>query len=115
MPHEIDNEYGSTIRQRKFHSSWVLEMCLLSVLLRSDAYGYKIAKLEGLQLSESTIYPILRRLTTNGYLETYTQQHNAKLRKVYRVTTEGIERLAELKNWWHGFADTINHLLNGNE
>jgi PadR family transcriptional regulator PadR len=115
MPNDVVNADGVHNRKNNFLSSYVLEMCVLSLMLRNDAYGYEIAKLNKLQVSESTIYPVLRRLNANGYLETYTQQHNARLRKVYSFTPSGAERLNELKCGWHEFVDNVNHLLEENK
>jgi len=94
-----------------FLSSWTIEMCMLSLLFRNDTYGDKIAKIDKLQISESTVYPILRRLSENEYLESYTYQHNGKLRKFYKITPKGVKRLIELKGAWCIFTDSVNLLL----
>jgi PadR family transcriptional regulator PadR len=115
MLQEEHTEDGLPECKKIFLSSWTIEMCMLSLLFRNDTYGYKIAKFDKLQISESTVYPILRRLTKNGYLETYTYQHNGKLRKFYKITPKGIERLNELKNEWCVFTYNVNHLLKEND
>ena len=96
---------------KHFLTSTAIEMCVLGLLNCNDAYGYKIAKTVDLQISESTIYPTLRRLEYGGYLESYSQQHNAKLRKVYKITPNGKTRLAELKDCWKQVVVCVDSLL----
>ena len=76
----------------------LLEFCVLSVLNRSDSYGYQIIKdvSSCIEISESTLYPILKRLEANDYLETYSVEHNSRLRKYYKITQKG-------KNHINGF------------
>lgn len=68
-----------------------LDACVLAALAREDSYGYQIIKdvLSTLELSESTLYPILKRLKTQGMLEEYTREHNGRLRKFYTITDKG--------------------------
>ena len=80
----------------------ILDVCVLSALLRADSYGYQIIKDVSpyMSISESTLYPILRRLESAGCLTTYTQQYNSRLRKYYSITPAGIERIrAFLEEW----------------
>lgn len=74
-----------------------LEMCVLASLARQDSYGYQIVKdvPAALGLTESTLYPLLKRLGSSGALTTYSVEHNGRLRKYYRITEEGRRRLAE--------------------
>ena len=69
----------------------LLDICVLSRLRRGDSYGYQIIKdlSEYIELSESTLYPILRRLESSGSLAVYTVEHNGRLRKFYRLTAAG--------------------------
>lgn len=62
-----------------------------------DSYGYQIIKdlKDVIEISESTLYPILRRLEKNGYLTVYTQEHNCRLRKMYSITREGKQRIED--------------------
>ncbi|MBQ8147216.1 MAG: PadR family transcriptional regulator [Lachnospiraceae bacterium] len=82
----------------------MLDICVLSALLREDSYGYKIIK--DLQpfvaISESTLYPILRRLEGAGALNVYSAEHNGRLRKYYAITPVGRERIQEFLNEWKG-------------
>lgn len=72
-----------------------LDMCILATLTSEDSYGYKIIKdaPESLELSESTLYPILRRLSKGGLLREYKAEHNGRLRKYYSITDEGRAQL----------------------
>lgn len=74
-----------------------LEFCVLAALYRSDSYGYQIIKdISGcIDISESTLYPILKRLEGNDYLETYSVEHNSRLRKYYRITGKGKQHVLE--------------------
>lgn len=69
----------------------LLEFCVLAVLRKSDSYGYQIIKdiSTCIEISESTLYPILKRLEAGAYLETYSVEHNSRLRKYYKITPLG--------------------------
>lgn len=79
-----------------------LEFCVLAALVKEDSYGYQIIKdVSGcIEISESTLYPILKRLEGNGCLETYSVEHNSRLRKYYRITEKGKEHIREFLNDW---------------
>ena len=109
MQRDVNSKKG--YKQGVLCFSWVLEMCVLSILSCNDAYGYEISQLATLDVSESTIYPILRRLQSNGYLKAYQQLHTSRLRKMYGITPKGTERLANLKDTWNKSIDTIDRLL----
>ena len=74
-----------------------LEVCVLASLLKEDSYGYKIIQsLENvIEISESTLYPILRRLEANDCLKSYSVEHNGRLRKFYSITEKGKDRIRE--------------------
>ncbi|MER0141960.1 PadR family transcriptional regulator [Bacillus safensis subsp. safensis] len=80
----------------------LLEFCLLAVLKKGDSYGYQIIKdmSHCIEISESTLYPILKRLEQNNYVETYSQEHNSRLRKYYRMTESGREHMAQFLEEW---------------
>lgn len=80
----------------------LLEVCVLAVLEREDSYGYKIVKdvSECIDISESTLYPILKRLEGNGCLSVYSVEHNSRLRKYYQITMEGKAKLREFLGEW---------------
>ena len=74
----------------------LLEMGVLAALKRNDSYGYQIIKdmKPYVTISESTLYPILRRLETADCLTVYTVEHNGRLRKYYRIMPMGLEVMA---------------------
>ena len=80
----------------------MMEACILSVLSRGDSYGYQLIKdMEPImRLSESTLYPVLRRLEAAGCLTVYSVEHNSRLRKYYAITDEGRKRIADFMDEW---------------
>ncbi len=74
-----------------------LDVCVLAALLKEDSYGYQIIKdlSETIEISESTLYPILKRLEKNGYLTTYSMEHQGRLRKMYKISKSGIEKIQD--------------------
>lgn len=80
----------------------LIEVCVLSSLRNEASYGYKIVSDVSniIEISESTLYPILRRLETGRFLSTFTQDMNGRLRKYYQITPQGIERIEEFKEDW---------------
>lgn len=80
----------------------LLENCVLAALCRGDSYGYQIVKQLSacVAVSESTLYPILRRLEGSGCLQAYSVEHNGRLRRFYRITPAGRKQAAEFLNTW---------------
>ncbi len=80
----------------------ILEACVLAVLEKGESYGYQLVKdvNDFIEISESTIYPILRRLEQTGLVEVYTMEHNGRLRKYYRITESGRSKITELLEEW---------------
>ncbi|MDC7287635.1 PadR family transcriptional regulator [Blautia schinkii] len=80
----------------------VLDICVLSVLQRAPSYGYLIVKevSECIEISESTLYPILKRLENAGTLTTYKQEHNGRMRKYYQITESGKQKIEEFLSEW---------------
>lgn len=74
-----------------------LDVCVLAALLREDSYGYKIIQsLEGvIEISESTLYPILKRLEATKCLTSYTVEHNGRLRRFYSITENGVDKIKD--------------------
>ncbi len=72
-----------------------LEVFVLAALRKEESYGYKIISdiSPHIEISESTLYPILKRLENNGYLVTRTKEYNGRLRKYYRITPQGIIKI----------------------
>lgn len=79
-----------------------LEILVLAAMHREDTYGYKLIKDVSpyLEISESTLYPILKRLEAAGCVTVYTMEHNGRLRKYYHITKEGQARIAEFLREW---------------
>jgi len=77
----------------------LLDICVLKCLIKEDSYGYKLIDdiSKHIEVSESTLYPILKRLEEQEFLETYKEEHNNRLRKYYKITTSGKKRLKDLK------------------
>jgi PadR family transcriptional regulator PadR len=80
----------------------LLDVCVLAVIAHSDSYGYQIIRDVSpcVKISESTLYPILKRLETGGCLTTYSVAHSGRLRKYYRITPLGRERLSAFRREW---------------
>lgn len=80
----------------------ILEVCVLAVLKKGPSYGYMIIReLERcIEISESTLYPILKRLEQNGSLKTYRQEYSGRIRKYYELTPEGQRRIDVFLGEW---------------
>jgi PadR family transcriptional regulator PadR len=93
----------------------LLDACVLSVLNREDAYGYMLTQAlkESLDISESTLYPVLRRLQKDGYLTTYDRLLGGRNRRYYSITEKGKGCSVFYKNEWAAFKTNIDNLLNG--
>ena len=92
----------------------VLEMVVLSRIAHKDTYGYDIYQeiSKNMAISESTIYPILRKLTKEGLTETYLRESSeGPPRKYFKVTRRGKSRLEELKMDWQKFQRIVNHMV----
>lgn len=93
----------------------LLDLCALAATSGSDSYGYQIIKdLEPyIEISESTLYPILRRLEANGQLTVYSREHNGRLRKYYSITDLGRERLKEFVDEWQEMVNIYEFITKG--
>lgn len=80
----------------------LLDVCVLSAIKGGDSYGYKIIKdtKPYIEMSESTLYTILKRLELSGMLTVYTSEHGGRLRKYYRITKAGLGRIEDFKEEW---------------
>ena len=80
----------------------LVEVCILTLLTRGDSYGYRLIRdVEPiLELSESTLYPVLRRLEAAQCLTVYSVEHNSRLRKYYASTDAGRARIAAFLEEW---------------
>ena len=80
----------------------LLDVCVLAAIKNEDSYGYKIIKdmKPYLEMSESTLYTILKRLETAEMLTVRTAEHNGRLRKYYHITPAGLNRIEDFKSEW---------------
>ena len=80
----------------------LLEVCVLAAIKNEPSYGYKIIKdMQPYQeISESTLYPILKRLESAGHLTVRSAEHNGRLRKYYSITAQGLARLDQFREEW---------------
>ena len=80
----------------------LLDVSVLAAIKGEDSYGYKIIKdmKPYLEMSESTLYTILKRLELSGMLTVRTAEHGGRLRKYYHITNAGLERIEDFKSEW---------------
>lgn len=80
----------------------LLEVCVLAAIKSEPSYGYRIIKdiQPYVEISESTLYPILRRLEASGMLTVRTAEHQGRLRKYYQITSLGLSRIAAFREEW---------------
>ena len=93
----------------------LLDACVLAIVDQEDAYGYTLTQKvkEIVDISESTLYPVLRRLQKENYLTTYDQPYQGRNRRYYRITEEGVEKLKFYKSEWESYKSNIDALLGG--
>ena len=91
----------------------LLEVLVLTAIKNEDSYGYKIIKdvKPYVELSESTLYTILKRLELLGMLTVKTAEHNGRLRKYYRITNIGVRRIEEFKRDWVEIRTIYNFVM----
>lgn len=91
----------------------LLDGCVLAALARGDAYGYVLTQQMKavLDISESTLYPVLRRLLKEGCLTTYDRPYEGRNRRYYAVTPAGRERLSRTRLDWRQFRDGVDTLM----
>ncbi len=80
----------------------LLDVCVLAAIKDGDSYGYKIIKdlKPYIELSESTLYTILKRLETARLLTVRSAEHDGRLRKYYHITGAGLRRIEDFKSEW---------------
>ena len=98
----------------------LLDICVLAAIKDGESYGYKIIKdmKPYTELSESTLYTILKRLEGANMLTVRTAEHSGRLRKYYSITNEGLERIDEFKADWSEIISIYRFVTkedNGNE
>ena len=93
----------------------LLDAIVLAVVSREPegAYGYKITQdiRDVMEISESTLYPVLRRLQKDGCLEVYDQEFSGRNRRYYRLTPQGREQLQETLGEWESYKDRLDRIF----
>lgn len=91
----------------------LLDVCVLAAIKNKDSYGYQIIKdiKPYVEISESTLYPILRRLEASELLTVNTIEHNGRLRKYYHITALGLKRIEAFKEEWHEIISIYNFII----
>ncbi len=95
-----------------------LELCVLVLLDKKDYYGYELVRKvsDQIEISEGTIYPLLRRLSKEMYVTTYLQESSeGPSRKYYKLTDEGRTNLKEMLEEWKEFTQAVNYLIDDQE
>ncbi len=95
----------------------LLDVCVLAAIKNEDSYGYKIIKdmKPYMTLSESTLYTILKRLETAGMLTVRSVEHGGRLRKYYRITDAGKQRIYEFQEEWDEMVSIYRFVTRGDE
>jgi PadR family transcriptional regulator PadR len=92
----------------------VLELCVLVLLNKQDRYGYELVQKisDQIEISEGTVYPLLRRLTKEEYFTTYLKESTeGPPRKYYKLTEKGRRYLDQLLRDWEEFTNGVNQLI----
>ena len=95
--------------------SVLLDACVLAVVMREDTYGYKLTQevKQIMAVSESTLYPVLRRLQKDGYLRTYDKTFQGRNRRYYTVTEKGREQFQQFYDQWKRMRVKIDEVMDG--
>jgi len=98
-------------------NSSILEACVLSILNREETYGYKLTQeiMKVINISESTLYPVLRRLQQNGMLSVRDEPYMGRNRRYYSLKEEGKRQFQLYKEEWGNYKKTIDSMLEGVE
>jgi len=93
----------------------MLEVCVLKLLQKKPSYGYQLSRdlPAFLQITESTLYPILRRLETANLLKVHSVEHNGRLRKYYQINEAGEARIAQFIQEWTAVMQIYNYIAEG--
>ncbi len=97
--------------------SALLDAVVLSVVSMEGTYGYKITQdvRQVMDVSESTLYPVLRRLQKDGLLETYDMEFQGRNRRYYKITSNGMILLDKYRSEWLSYKNSIDKILMGQE
>jgi PadR family transcriptional regulator PadR len=91
----------------------LLDACVLSTLRHGDAYGYVLTQtlMGTLEISESTLYPVLRRLQKDEFLSTYDRPHMGRNRRYYKITEKGLNRSEMYRAGWREYKARVDSLI----
>jgi len=95
----------------------LLDSCVLAMLVNEDAYGYSLTQKvkETLDVSESTLYPVMRRLQMDDCLTTYDESYNGRNRRYYKITDKGKSTFVSYLEEWNIFKKKIDAIFKGGE
>jgi Predicted transcriptional regulators len=95
----------------------LIEICVLKALEADDSYGYQIIKdiSPYIEISESTLYPVLKRLEAGSFLEVYSVEHSGRLRKYYRITAIGKDKIKSFIDEWKEVMIVYSYILGARE
>lgn len=93
----------------------LLEVCVLAAIRKEESYGYKIISdiAPYIEISESTLYPILKRLETSGAVTTRTEAYNGRLRKYFRITEVGMAKIQDFVDTMYEFKKISDFITQG--
>ena len=95
----------------------LLDACVLSVLRKNDTYGYELTQMlrNTLEVSESTLYPVLRRLQKEDFLSTYDRPWQGRNRRCYTITDKGRAMVESYRAGWVDYRARVDRLIMGGE
>lgn len=90
----------------------IIEVLVLANLKKEDSYGYQLIKNVSnyMQVSESTLYPILKRLEEGDFLVTYSKEYNGRLRRYYSITQNGKDKILDFINEWEEVEKVLKYI-----
>lgn len=93
----------------------LMELLILSIIEKEDSYGYQISQQLKIvsDLKDSTLYPVLRRLSEYGFVQAYDRQYQGRNRKYYRITEAGKQQCRLLEKEWQNYTNIIGVILRG--
>lgn len=93
----------------------MFDFLVLSVIEKNDAYGYQISQVikRASNAKDSTLYPVLKRLQENDFVETYDQPYQGRNRKYYTITDAGRRQYDFLSNEWDLYKSAIDEIIRG--
>ena len=92
----------------------MIELCILSVLSKKDMYGYELSEYisKKIDISDGTVYPILRKLKADGLVKTYlSEESGGPPRKYYSITQTGLDNFKRDSAEWISFTETVNNII----